>query len=80
MRRLNINYVIYVNLVKSTKTYLFRVSMALGPIGLHSVADQYPYIAYKLLLNSAESYPALFGKITAPILQDGDVLIQIFVF
>ena len=54
--------------------------MTLGPIGLHSVADQYPYIAYKLLLNSAESYPALFGKITAPILQDGDVLIQIFVF
>ena len=40
-----------------------RVSAARGPIGLHSVAGQ-------LLPNSAESYPALFGTITAPIRQD----------
>ena len=40
-----------------------RVSAARGPIGLHSVAGQ-------LLPNSTESYPALFGTITAPIRQD----------
>ena len=40
-----------------------RVSAARGPIGLHSVAGQ-------LLPNSAESYPALFGTITAPIRQN----------
>ena len=37
---------------------------------LHSFAAQYPRIADQLLLNSAESYPALFGEITAPIRQD----------
>ena len=53
--------------------YLLRYqsirSAARGPIGLHSFSEQYPYIVDQLLLNSAESYPALFGKITAPILQ-----------
>ena len=43
---------------------------ARGPIVLRRNAEQYPQLAAKLLLNSAESYPALFGKITAPIRQD----------
>ena len=46
------------------------ISAARGPIGLHSVAEQYPQLAGQLLPNSAESYPALCGKIDAPIRQD----------
>ena len=46
------------------------ISAARGPIGLHSVAEQYPQLAGQLLPNSAESYPALCGKIDAPIRQN----------
>ena len=48
----------------------YSVSAARGPIGLHSVAEHYPQLADQLLPNLAESYPALCGKIDAPIRQD----------
>ena len=58
---------------KDLKLFIFTklgVSAARGPISLHSVAEQYPHIADQLLPNLAESYPAIFGKITEPIRQD----------
>jgi precorrin-6B methylase 2 len=49
---------------------LYNTTAARGPNDPR-VAEQYPQLADQLLLNSAESYPVLCGKITAPIRQDG---------
>ena len=52
------------------KFYFFVLVRFLDRSVLHSVAEQYPQLADQLLPNSAESYPALCGNITAPIQQD----------
>jgi|694.fasta_scaffold05757_18 2-polyprenyl-3-methyl-5-hydroxy-6-metoxy-1,4-benzoquinol methylase len=54
---------------------LYNTTAARGPNDPR-VAEQYPQLADQLLLNSAESYPATSGNITAPIRQDGTALVK----
>ena len=54
----------------ANNSLIYSLSAARGPISLQQNAEQYPQLVDQLLHSVAESYPALYGKITAPIRQD----------